>query len=215
MSQNGDLAAQLQLRDNVLPQFADQLNEFAGNLITTFQQADPTVTSGETGLFTAGGAAVDPSNPAQIPGLAGSIAVNASVDQSQGGEAYRIVAGAQATSQGNASDNSTVLNFIQALQQTQSYSGVSGLPSSMTLNDAVSQVAGFQQATLTNWTSLNTSRTSQAQAVQATLSNQTGVNVDDQLERLMAVQQTYEASSEIISTVTQMFNSLAQAVSQP
>jgi flagellar hook-associated protein 1 FlgK len=68
---------------------------------------------------------------------------------------------------------------------------------------------------LTNWTSLNTSRTSQAQAVQATLSNQTGVNVDDQLERLMAVQQTYEASSEIISTVTQMFNSLAQAVSQP
>jgi flagellar hook-associated protein 1 FlgK len=215
MSQSGDLAAQLQLRDNVLPQFADQLNEFAGNLITGFQQADPTVTSGETGLFTAGGAAVDAGNPAQVPGLAGSIAVNASVDPSQGGEAYRVVAGAHATSQGNASDNTTVLNFIQALQQTQSYSSASGLPSSMTLDDAVSQVAGFQQATLTNWTSLNTSRSSQAQAAQATLSNQTGVNVDDQLERLMAVQQTYEASSEIISTVTQMFNSLTQAVSQP
>ena len=140
--------------------------------------------------------------------------MNAAVDPSQGGEAYRIVAGAQATSQGNAGDNSTVLNFIQALQQTQSYSGASGLPTSMTLNDAVSQVAGFQQATLTNWTSLNTSRSSQAQAAQATLSNQTGVNVDDQLERLMAVQQTYQASSEIISTVTQMFNALTQAVSQ-
>ena len=67
VSQNGDLAGQLQLRDTVLPQFADQLNEFAGNLITGFQQADPTVTSGATGLFTAGGAAVDPTNPAQIP----------------------------------------------------------------------------------------------------------------------------------------------------
>jgi flagellar hook-associated protein 1 FlgK len=98
------------------------------------------------------------------------------------------------------------------LQQSQSYSGASGLPSSMTLGDAVSQVAGFQQATLTNWTSLNTSRTSQSQAAQATLSNQTGVNVDDQLQRLMVVQQTYEASSEIVSTVTQMFNALNQAV---
>lgn len=212
MSQNGDLAGQLQLRDTVLPQFATQLDAIAGNLITAFQQADPTVAAGQTGLFTAGGAAVDPSNPAQLPGVAASIAVNSSVVPSEGGQSYRIVAGAQASSQGAASDNSVVVGFLQALQQSQSYGASTGLPSSMTLSNAVSQVAGAQQATLTNWTSINTSRTSQAQAAQAAVSNQTGVNVDDQLQRLMVVQQTYEASTEIMQTVTQMFNSLNQMV---
>jgi flagellar hook-associated protein 1 FlgK len=210
MSQNGDLAGQLELRDTVLPQFANQLDSIAGNLITAFQTADPTVASGQTGLFTAGGAAVDPTNPAELPGLAATIAVNASVDPSQGGQSYRIVAGAQATTQGAASDNSTVLDFIQALQQNQSYDATTGLPASMNLSDAVSQVAGVQQAASTNWTAVNTNRTAQAQSAQAALSGQTGVNVDDQLQRLMVVQQTYQASTEVMQAVTQMFTSLNQ-----
>ena len=73
MSQSGDIAAQLQLRDVTLAGFGQQLDQLAANTITAFQQADPTVATGQTGIFTDAGAAVDPSNPAQIPGLAANI----------------------------------------------------------------------------------------------------------------------------------------------
>jgi flagellar hook-associated protein 1 FlgK len=208
-SQSGDIAAQLQLRDVTLPGFGQQLDQLAGNTITAFQQADPTVSAGQTGIFTNNGAAVDASNAAEIPGLAANIAVNASIDPTQGGEAWRIVAGAQAATQGSATgDNSTVLDFLQAMNTNQPYSASSGLPGSTTLTNAVSQVAGQQQAALSTWTANNTSRTTQAQSAQTALSNATGVNVDDELQRLITVQATYAATTQVIAAATKMLDDL-------
>jgi len=211
ISQSGDIAAQLQLRDVTLPQFGKQLDQLAGNTITAFQQADPTVGSGQTGIFTDAGAAVDPNNPAQVPGLAANIAVNAAVDPTQGGEAWRMVTGAQAATQGtNTGDNSTLLALIQGLNTDQSYGASTGLQGAMTLTDAVSQIAGQQQDTLNTWTANNTSRTTQSQAAQTALSNATGVNVDDELQRLITVQATYAATTQVIQATTRMLDALNQ-----
>jgi flagellar hook-associated protein 1 FlgK len=210
MSQSGSIAANLQLRDVTLPGFASQLNAAAGNLITAFQGADPTVSAGQTGLFTAAGAALAAGAP--TTGLAGTIALNPLVDPTQGGSAWRIQAGVQAATQGNAADTTTIFAFLGALRQPQSYPASSGLPTSMTLTDAASQIAGLQQSTLSNWTGLNTARTQQAQTAQTALTSATGVNVDDQMQRLLIVQQSYQASAEVIQTVANMFNSLLTAV---
>jgi flagellar hook-associated protein 1 FlgK len=209
MSQSGDIAAQLQLRDVTLVTFGQQLDQLAGNTITAFQQADPTVSSGQTGIFTDNGAAVDPTNPAQIPSLAANIAVNALVDPTQGGQVANIENGAQATGQSaSPGNNSTVLGFVQALNTSQSYTASTGLPGSMTLTNAVSQIAGQQQDTLTTWTANNTSRTSQAQAAKTALGNATGVNVDAELQRLITVQATYAATTQVIQAITKMLNEL-------
>lgn len=210
MSQTGTIAANLQLRDVTLPQFATQLDQASGNLISAFQAADPTVGSGQAGLFTAGGAALSAGAP--TAGLAGAIAVNAQVDPTQGGAAWRMQAGVQAATQGNAADATTVLGFIKALQAPQAYTAGSGLPASMSPTAAVAQIAGLQQATLSNWTSLNTSRTQQAQTAQSALANGTGVNVDDQMQRLLIVQQSYQASAEVIQAASSMLNNLLQTV---
>jgi flagellar hook-associated protein 1 FlgK len=209
MSQTGDIAAQLQLRDVTLATFGQQLDQLAGNTITAFQQADPTVSSGQTGIFTDNGAAVDPTNPAQIPGLAASIALNPLVDPAQGGQVANIGNGAQASGPTAApGNNSTVVAFIQALNTAQTYTGSTGLPGSMTLTNAVAQVAGQQQDALTTWTANNTSRTSQAQAAKTALSNATGVNVDAELQRLITVQATYAATTQVIQAITKMLNEL-------
>jgi flagellar hook-associated protein 1 FlgK len=208
MSRSGDIAAQFQLRDVTLPGFGQQLDQLAANTITAFQQADPTVSSGQTGIFTDSGGAVDPTNPAQIPGLAANIALNALVDPAQGGNAAKIVYGAQSTGQPTASgNNSTVLAFIQAMNTNQSYNA-SGLAGSMTLTNAVAQIAGQQQEALTTWTANNASRTTQAQAAQTALSNATGVNVDDELQRLISVQATYAATTQVIQSITKMLDEL-------
>jgi flagellar hook-associated protein 1 FlgK len=215
MSQSGSIAANLQLRDVTLPGFDDQLDSVAGNLVSTFQSADPTVGTGQTGLFTAAGAAVDPSNPASIANLSATIAVNAAVDPSQGGSAWRMRDGVQAASQSTStSDNSTILAFLNALQAPASATAVSGLPAASSLSDALSQVAGQQQAASSNWTAVNTTRSSQATAAQTAFSNATGVNIDDEMQKLLVVQQSYQASAEVIQTASSMLNSLLSILQQ-
>ncbi len=208
MSQTGSIAADLQLRDGTLAGFANQLDQMAGNLITAFQQSDPSVAAGQTGVFTVAGAALDPTDPSAISGLAGKIQVNASLDPTQGGQYWRIRDGAQATAQGPSGNNSTVLGFVNALQQPQSYDTTTGLPGSMTLSNAASQIAGVQQVALSTWTDNNTTRTQQMQDAQSTLSNATGVNVDDEMQRLLLVQHTYEASAQVLQAAAKMLDAL-------
>jgi len=109
MSQSGSIAANLQLRDATLPTFGRQLDQLAANTITAFQQADPTVAAGQTGIFTNNGSPVNPNDPTEIPGAATNIAINTSVDPAQGGQAWRMRDGAQAATQGPAGNNTTVL----------------------------------------------------------------------------------------------------------
>jgi flagellar hook-associated protein 1 FlgK len=214
MSQTGSIAANLQLRDVTLPGFSDQLDSVAGNLIQAFQNSDPTVsTTNPTGLFTDAGAALSSSTATPVAGLAGTIALNAAVDPTQGGSPSQIQAGMHGTvTSSNGADNSTILSYIQALQTSQTYPSSTGLPNSMTVSNAASQLAGLQQSTLSNWTSLNTDRTAQAQNASTALSNATGVSVDDQLQRMMTIQQTYSASAQVIQAASSMLNQLIQAV---
>ncbi len=212
MSQSGSIAANLQLRDVTLTGFSNALDSLAGNLIATFQTADPTVSAGQTGLFTAGGSALDTSNTASTAGLAATISVNALVDTNQGGSAWRMRDGVQATTQGAASSNTTILGYVNALQSSSSTSAISGLPTATSFSGALSQVAGQQQSASSNWTSINTSRTQQATDAQTAFSNQTGVNIDDQMQRLLIVQQTYQASAEVIRTASSMLSSLISAI---
>ena len=210
MSQSGSIAANLTLRDVTLPAFGRQLDQIAGNTIAAFQQADPTVSAGQTGIFTDFGAPADPTNPAQIPGLAADIALNASVDPAQGGEAWRMRDGAQASVQGPAGDNTTVLSLIQAMSIGQSYDTKTGMPATLTLTGATAEAVGLQQSTLATWTANNTSRAQQAQDANTALSNATGVNVDDELQRLMAVQATYAATTQVIQAASKMLDELTQ-----
>jgi flagellar hook-associated protein 1 FlgK len=211
ISQNGSLAANLQAQNVTLPQFGAQLDAMAANLIGAFQTADPTVTPGTAGLFT------DAASPLPIgatpTGLAGQIALNASVDPAQGGEAWRISAGAQATAEAASSDSSVVVGFLNAMNTAQNYSAATGLPAAATLGVAASQSAALQQSALSTWTTTNQDRTQQAQNAQSALANATGVNVDEELQRMLIVQQTYSASSEVLQAASKMLAALTAAVS--
>jgi len=84
------------------------------------------------------------------------------------------------------------------------------MPGSATLTVAASQAVGMQQTAQATWTANNTSRTQQAQAAQTSLSNATGVNVDDELQRLIVVQNTYAATTQVIEAAAKMLDQLNQ-----
>lgn len=212
MSRMGTIAANLELRDTTLPGFGDQLDRIAGNLIATFQSADPTVEDGDTGIFTDAGDPLNPANTAAIAGLAGRIDLNASVDPDQGGQVWRIRDGAQAAAPGSASATGLIMRFTDALQSPGSSTAVPGLPRGASLMDATMQVAGMQTSTMTSWNGLNQARAQQAEDTQTALSSATGVNIDDQMQRLLIVQQTYAASAQVVRAASGMMDALMSAL---
>jgi flagellar hook-associated protein 1 FlgK len=209
VSESGAIAGNLHLRDATLPGFADQLDTIAAGLIGRFQAADRTVAAGSAGLFTDGGAALDTTDPAAITGLAGRIALNARVDTE--GANWRMRDGVQAVTQGPAGDNTQVLGFIEALRMPVAGGAAGGLPVASSLGDAVAQISGSQQTVVGMWAERNVSRTEQANDARTALTSGTGVNIDEQLQRLLIVQQTYAASAQVIRAASSMMDTLLRA----
>jgi flagellar hook-associated protein 1 FlgK len=78
--------------------------------------------------------------------------------------------------------------------------------------DATMQVAGMQTSAMSTWTGLNEARAQQAEDAQIALSSATGVNIDDQMQRLLIVQQTYAASAQVVRAASGMMDALMSAL---
>jgi flagellar hook-associated protein 1 FlgK len=99
----GSLGAAFAIRDELAPEAQTNLDAIARNLIERFQSTtvDSTLSSGDPGLFTDGGSALDVSDEV---GLAGRISINAAVDPDAGGAVWRLRDGIGATSEGTQGD---------------------------------------------------------------------------------------------------------------
>lgn len=204
-SQTGSIAANLELRDTTLPRYGQMLDQIAGNLIGNFQSADPTATgTGATrlaGLFTNGTATTFDSS-ASTTGLAATITVNARVTAN----VSRIRDGANATVAGNASDNSVILAGLNAMDRNSTYT--SPLPTALNLSNAAAQAVGLMQSDNSNWVTRAGNRTAAATQASANLANGTGVSVDEEMQKLLLVQQTYAASAQVIQAAAKMLDIL-------
>lgn len=208
VSDSGSIGANLAIRDQTMPKFADMLDQVAGRLAETFQAADPTLSGGAAGLFTRGGAATfDATQP--FVGMARTIAVNAAVDPDQGGATWRMRDGMGAATQGNASSNKVVLGWMDAMEANRSYDPTTGLPASMGLSQAAAQTVGLMQGDRATWADRAATRASIATQASEDLTNKTAVSVDEELQRMMMVQQTYSASVQVIQAAAKMLEELS------
>lgn len=204
-SQTGSIAANLELRDTTLPRYGQMLDQIAGNLIGNFQSADPTATgTGATrlaGLFTNGTATTFDAS-ASPTGLAATITVNARVTA----DVSRIRDGANATVAGPASDNSIILAGLNAMDRNSTYTAP--LPSALNLSNAAAQAVGLMQSDNSSWVIRAGNRTAAATQASANLANGTGVSVDEEMQKLLLVQQTYSASAQVIQAAAKMLDIL-------
>ncbi|MBK1659948.1 flagellar hook-associated protein FlgK [Paracraurococcus ruber] len=208
-SSSGSVAAGLKLRDDTLPRYADMLDQIAGNLMQASQQADPTVSgTAAAGLFsTNGSASLGPLYP--TAGLARTIGLNPKADPDQAtGLVSRIRDGMGSTGTGNAADNSGILALLGAMETSRPYSPLTGLSASLSLADAAAQSAGLMQADRSSWADRAQTRQALDLQAQQNLTNKTSVNVDEELQRLLLVQQTHSASVQVIQTASHMLDDL-------
>ncbi len=224
--QSGALAGYAKLRDNLAPQYQAQLDQIAGGLINAFAEspppADPTPAPG---LFTTNGSTTLPS-ASDATGLAAAIEVNPSVDPSQGGDATllrdggiadttpaEIAAGTYVyNTTGAASYTTRLQDLVTATQATQTFDSTTAeLGTSAGLADYANASVSWLQSQ--NQQASDASAYQNALATQATsaLSNATGVNLDAEMTNMLSLENTYESSAKLLTTVNNMFSALLQA----
>ena len=205
----GSIAGLSELKRGILPRIQLQLDEYARGLIESFETADLSVSVGDPGLFTDGGTAFQTTN---LENLAFRIQVNDLVISSAGGDVWRIRDGMGATNPGDASDNSQIQRFIDALEQPLSADAGTGIDSLVSIADYGAQMVSVQGTERArSQENLNSARSS-AEIVIASRSNFEGVNIDEEMQELQIIQQSYVANSRVMTTVLGMIDTLLNAV---
>ena len=221
----GKLGGLLRIRDEISVQFGRQADEVARGLIAataeTDQSAVPALPA-VAGLLTyAGGPGIPPAGILS-DGLAASIRVNANVDPSAGGDLARLRDGGI----GDPGDPSYIYNvagslgfgsrlrdLADALSSTQPFDASAGLavPDGGVLAYASSSAGWLEGERSARSSDLENSKVLNDRAVGA-WQNRVGINVDDEMAKLIALQQSYQASSRLITAVNTMMDSLLRAI---
>ena len=211
----GRLQGLLQVRDDIAPKFQAQLDETARALIVQFAETDQTGSGAvnKPGLFTLTGGTV-PTTATVIPGLATDLKINPAVDPVQGGNVKLIRDGGinGATYLGNttgATGYSTILQkLVDNMDQPISFDPAAGIDTTSSLLKFSTSSIGWFEQLRKDATAGDERKQAMLSRAGDALSNKVGVSIDEELSLLMDLEQSYKASTKIVSTVDAMMQAL-------
>lgn len=207
--QHGSLVGLSELKRTVIPQFNAQLDEYARGLIQSFENADTSLAPGEAGLFTDNGAAY---NPANLTGLASRLQVNEKVSLTGDGEVWRLRDGLDAITEGPAADTTQIAAFVDGFNAAVGAPASTGIAATVTLQDFAAEMVTSQSTARVRAENNYSAARTAAEMVNGTRSNAEGVNIDDEMQRLLLIEQSYAANSRVLTTVSNMIDTLIAAV---
>ncbi|MBV7395332.1 flagellar hook-associated protein FlgK [Mameliella sediminis] len=205
MFAGGSLAAQFEIRDVSAVERQGQLDGIARDLIERLGPGGPDTTLAATdpGLFTDGGSALIAANET---GLAGRIEINTLVAPGSGG-AWRLRDGLGAATQGEVGD-ARLLQGISTALSTSSVPGSGGLTAiARSFADHISEFASTAVGERVRAENDQTFVSIQNTALKE-LELSKGVDTDQELQRLMQIEQHYTANAKVMSTVDDLLERL-------
>lgn len=193
----GSIAGLLQLRDSIAPQMQGQLDALANALVEQFRQA-----TGDDGLFTW----ANPSGELR----ASTIVVN----DLYKADPTAVRDGTTGTLNPDANSGFTgeITRLMDAFDAERTFAGDGGIAGATTLSTyasaSISWLENLRQlsSTAAEKKSATLARTSEA------LSNKTGVNIDDELAKLLELEQSYAASAKLMQVANDMLSTLMATV---
>lgn len=222
-STSGKLVGLAQVRDQVTVRYQAQLDETARGLINAFAERDQSTLAtlpDAPGLFVDAASASLP-GAALSTGLAGRIRVNAAVDPAKGGTIDRIRDGGSAgggnpayssNATGAAGFSARLRGLITTLSQPVAFDAQAGIATNATLSGytiaSINDVESGRKVASDGATQQGALRDRTEQALQS----ETGVNLDDELSKLLDLEHAYGASAKLLSTVDGLYASLFQAI---
>ena len=219
-SKSGRIAGLAQLRDTTAVDYGNQIDQIAGGLVSTFSESDQTGGGDPTiaGLFMAGGST---GLPTTTTGLASALTVSAAVDPSQGGTVTLLRDGGinadgngayTANTTGAASYSAHLTATLGRIDATASFDGTSGGAASGTLAAYAASSVSWLESARQSASTTSTDRAAVVTQTTTNLSSATGVNLDEQLSKMLDLEHSYQASAELMTTVKSMLDALLAAV---
>ena len=218
------------MRDDIIPTYQNQLDETARGLIEMFRQEDMTGGGADPlpGLFTWTGFASGDTIPASgtiVPGLSALLKVNDALVKSKGGNPTLLRDGgydvdglgvASATYLGNTNNEagySTILDgYVAAFEGQRDFDTASMLDAKTTIGQFATGSVGWLEQLISESATASDNKQAQLTRVAEALSNTTGVSLDEEMALMLELEQSYKASSKLVSTVDEMIQALLAAV---
>lgn len=204
----GALSGKAAVRDESAIMAQSGLDALALDLVERFQNpaVDPTLTPGVAGLFTDGGLAF---TGGAATGLAGRLIVNPDVDPAQGGESWRLRDGLYAAAPGPVGDGTLLVAMSSALAEPRPDASGRFGPGARAAKDfaaAFLSDIGMRRQAAEARESFATARLDAL--TEAELAR--GVDTDAELQRLLLVEQLYNANARMIRVVDEMLGTLTR-----
>ena len=226
----GSLQALLQVRDSIIPTYQSQLDETARGLIEMFAQQDQTASGVDPipGLFTwdsyVGGDTL-PTTGTLVKGLSAEIKVNDNLIKSKGGDPSLLRDGgydvdnqgvlstdylANATS--DASYSTLLDTLVDNFEADRDFDSTTLLDVSSPIAEYATGSVGWLEQLISESATAKDNKSAQLTRVTEALSNTTGVSLDEEMSLMLDLEQSYKASSKLVSAVDEMIQSLLAVV---
>ncbi|WP_395665164.1 flagellar hook-associated protein FlgK [Methylocella sp.] len=216
---SGKIAGLAKARDEVAVSSQAQLDNIAAALIETFRESAQSGGGPDRpGLFTTFGASAMPSSST---GLAASIVVNATVDPTQGGDVNLLRDGGISDPAGSlytynatgaASYVGRISQLSDALASVRSFPAGGEITTSASVGDYAAAAASWLQSARASATDAADYQETVRSAASTALSNATGVNINDEMSKMLDLEQSYTASAKLLSAINDMFKSLLNGI---
>lgn len=216
----GRLSGLMQLRDQIAPQYQNQLDEIARGLVEMFAEHDQSGNGGasRTGLFTYSGSPVVPPSGQISAGIAGTIKVSSAFIRAEGGNPELLRDGGangtdyiyNGTHAAGFSDRLRALN--DGFSQQMSFDSTAGVSANRSLIDYATSSTSWLEAQRKSADGNFQYASTLASRAEQALANMTGVDINTEMALLLDLEHSYKASSRILATVDSMMNDLFAAV---
>lgn len=207
--EGGSLAANFRIRDELAPEFHQQIDALARDLAERFQDpnTDPTLMPGDAGLFTDTGFAFNPSNEI---GFAARITVNPAVDPSQGGDIWKLREGINAPVPGLAGNAEQLIRMSDVLREIRAPKTGMGLSTSMGATVFAQEITSFWAVLSSGNEQELASKTGRLSAIKAEELNAIAVDTDREMQSLLMIEKSYAANARVISVVDGLMKTLLE-----
>lgn len=218
---SGRINGLVTVRDDLAVTYQSQLDEIARGLIAAFAESDQSAVPSlpdVPGLFTWSGSPAMPASGTITPGLAGSISVNAFADPDQGGDAKLLRDGGMGgvayvyNSSAAAAYTDRLQGLIDNMNTAQAFDPAAKLQSSATLASFASSSVGWLEQTRSTASGEAEYRNTLLEQSSDALNKVTGINLDEEMTRMLELERTYQASSKLINAIDTMLNTLISQI---
>ena len=216
---SGNLAGHFEMRDNLLVQQQNQLDEIARGMVELFSEEDQTGGGKPplAGLFTWSGGPTVPASATLEPGIAMTIALNPLVDPTSGGNASLLRDGAingdvdyTYNTSGSAGFSDRLFALSDGFNTARSFDVSAGLPGSQSLSAYADASLDWLNATRQSANSSKSYQNELAVRFKESLQGETAPNLDYEMSRLLEVERAYQATARLINSVDQMLQTLLE-----